>query len=81
MRQIFDHLRHRGRAQGQGQPFIGGAEIDHQGNLRAFNVLEKNQRKFILALELLDNAAGFVTRINFFIDDHHVLGALFQEFI
>ena len=60
MRQIFHHLRHRGRAQGQCQPFVGGAEIDDQRNLRAFDVLEKYQGKFVFAFELLDDAAGFV---------------------
>ena len=79
--QVFNHLRYRRRTQRQCQPFVRGAEIDDQGDFRAFDVLEKNQGKFVLPLELFDDGACFVDRIDFFIDDDHVSGPLFQQFI
>jgi hypothetical protein len=76
--QVLNHLRHGRRAQGQCQPLIGRPEVDHQRDLRTLNVLEENEGEFVLSFELLDDRAGFITRIDLAIDDDHILRPLLQ---
>ena len=54
------------------------AEIDHQRDLRTFNVPEENEGKFVFPFELFDDGAGFITRIDFAVDDDHILWPLLQ---
>ena len=81
VRQIFHHLRYGWRTKRQSQALIGRAKIDDERNLRAFDVLEKNQRKFVFPFELLDDAAGFLLRIDFFVYNNHIFGPFFEQLV